>query len=106
MARAFKGVESEKEWVGRSEKGVAELDIDPGKAMEQRSVRVITLQNSDAQTLAANLTAVFAEEQGKEPAPTIRVDPQSNSLIVRAHRSASVRPPTRTLSARSLSRLP
>ena len=63
---------------------VAELDIDPGKAMEQRSLRVITLQNSDAQTLAANLNAVFAEEQGKEPAPTIRVDPQSNSLIVRA----------------------
>jgi type II secretion system protein D len=63
---------------------VAELDIDPGKAMEQRSVRVITLQNSDAQTLAANLNAVFAEEAGKEPAPSIRVDPQSNSLIVRA----------------------
>ncbi len=43
--------------------------------MEQRSLRVITLQNSDAQTLAANLNAVFSEEQGKEPAPTIRVDP-------------------------------
>jgi len=67
-----------------AEQVVTELDIDPAQRAGERSVRVITLQNSDASTLAANLQAVFAEEKSKDPAPTIRVDSQSNSLIVRA----------------------
>ncbi|HYE60488.1 MAG TPA: secretin N-terminal domain-containing protein [Phycisphaerales bacterium] len=67
-----------------AEQVVAELDIDPAQRAGERGVRVITLQNSDAATLAQNLQAVFAEETSKDPAPTIRVDTQSNSLIVRA----------------------
>ena len=69
-----------------AEQVVAELDADPALrgATPQRLVRVVTLRNSDADALAANLTAVFAEETTGEARPTIRVDAQSNSLIVRA----------------------
>jgi type II secretion system protein D len=67
-----------------AEQVIAQLDVDPAERSGDRPVRVITLQNSDAATLAANLQAVFAEEKSKDPAPTIRVDTQSNSLIVRA----------------------
>jgi type II secretory pathway component GspD/PulD (secretin) len=62
-----------------------QLDVD-GEATDpaaRRMVRVITVQNSDATQLAANLTAVFAEEQATQTPPTIRVDAQSNALIVR-----------------------
>ncbi len=67
-----------------AEQVAGELDMDPQDRGGERSVRVITLQNSDAAALAANLQAVFAEDVSAAPKPTIRVDTQSNSLIVRA----------------------
>lgn len=68
-----------------AEQIVAELDVDPstiaGRA--ERPVRIITLQNADANELAASVQAVTAEERpGVEPA-VVRVDRASNSLIVR-----------------------
>ncbi|MCX5691624.1 MAG: hypothetical protein NTV94_17840, partial [Planctomycetota bacterium] len=62
-----------------------QLDVDSEATdpAAKRMVRVITVQNSDATQLAANLTAVFAEEKATQTPPTIRVDAQSNALIVR-----------------------
>ncbi|MBS0196736.1 MAG: hypothetical protein JSR77_08260 [Planctomycetes bacterium] len=67
-----------------AEQVVAELDIEGGASPDGgRPVRVISLRNADATELAANLSAVFADEKGKEAPPTVRVDAQSNSLIIR-----------------------
>lgn len=70
-----------------AEQIIAELDADPGNR-PGRPLRVITLQNADAATLAQSIEAVLADERnsaaaGAEPA-VVRVDPASNSLIVRA----------------------
>ncbi len=69
--------------IDMAEQAIAELDADPTGAGPQRAVRVITLQNADAAQLAASLEAVFKDAAGQEPPPVIRVDSQSNSLIVR-----------------------
>lgn len=68
-----------------AEQVIKDLDVDPARqpGVTDRSVRVITLQNADADELAKSLDAVFKED-ASAPAPTIRVDAQSNSLIVRA----------------------
>lgn len=68
-----------------AEQIVSELDKDqvPGSTEAHRAVRIIPLNNADAAQLAANLTAIFAEEAGQEQPATIRVDAPSNSLIVR-----------------------
>ena len=88
-----------------AEQVIAQLDVDASQRAGDRTVRVITLQNADAATLATNLQAVFAEEKGKDPAPTIRVDAQSNSLIVRAttDQLAQVDELTRKLDAAAVS---
>ncbi|MFN9992321.1 MAG: secretin N-terminal domain-containing protein, partial [Phycisphaerales bacterium] len=67
-----------------AEQLVNELDVAAAGAGESgRSVRVIALQNADATQLATSLEAVFKDEASEAP-PTIRVDVQSNALIVRA----------------------
>lgn len=66
-----------------AEQLIKEIDVDPSQhGAVSRSVRILTLQNADANQMAANIQAVFAEEQGGEPAPTVRVDAASNSLIL------------------------
>lgn len=80
-------VSGPKQVIDMAEQVVAELDVAPGSGQGQdRAMRVITLQNADATQLALSLEAVFkdAAAAGEEPAPVIRVDSQSNSLIVRA----------------------
>ncbi|MFM9994415.1 MAG: secretin N-terminal domain-containing protein [Phycisphaerales bacterium] len=70
-----------------AEQVIRELDTDPGSRggpRTDRPVRIISLTNSDAGELAANLASVFADDQAGEEPPTIRVDKASNSLIVRA----------------------
>jgi type II secretion system protein D len=69
-----------------AEQMIKELDADPAERGGQpsRAVRIITLQNADAAELQKNLEEVFKEETTGGPPPTIRVDTQSNSLIVRA----------------------
>jgi type II secretion system protein D len=67
-----------------AEQLVTELDVDSGTSdTAARSVRVVTLQNADAAQLATNLEAVFKDDTTDAP-PIIRIDAQSNSLIVRA----------------------
>ncbi|MEZ6242870.1 MAG: secretin N-terminal domain-containing protein [Phycisphaerales bacterium] len=67
-----------------AEQMISGLDVDtktgPGG---ERSVRVITLMNADARELATNVEALFADAETTTPAPTVRVDSSSNSLIVR-----------------------
>ncbi len=64
---------------------VVQLDIDPAAdPSTQRTVRVLSIENADASELAQNLEALFSERDLADPAPTIRVDAASNSLIVRA----------------------
>ncbi|HVP73739.1 MAG TPA: secretin N-terminal domain-containing protein, partial [Phycisphaerales bacterium] len=60
---------------------VAELDQERSGDAE-RSVQVLTLVNADAAQLATSLDAVFAEDPAARK-PVIRVDPASNSLLVR-----------------------
>ena len=65
---------------------VTQLDVDPAttEGGMRRSVRVLTLTNADATELAGNLEAVFTGDGAGLTPPSIRVDSQSNSLIVRA----------------------
>lgn len=66
-----------------AEQLIKEIDVDPSQhGAVSRGVRILTLQNADANQMAANIQAVFAEEAGGEPSPTVRVDGASNSLIL------------------------
>jgi type II secretory pathway component GspD/PulD (secretin) len=67
-----------------AEQVVGELDIDSQGGAGRRMVRIITLENADATELAANVTAVFAEDASQVQPPSLRVDRSSNSLIIRA----------------------
>lgn len=67
-----------------AEQVVTQLDVEAAGAGGERSIRVMTLSNADATELAANIQAVFADEKTGDEPPTVRVDKQSNSLIVRA----------------------
>lgn len=67
-----------------AEQMISELDVDPATSANASAVRVITLQGSDASELASSIEAIISEDDQAGPAPTIRVDRQSNSLIVRA----------------------
>lgn len=70
-----------------AEQMISQLDVegdeDSMALSQRRVVRILTLKNADAPALAENLTAVFAQEQSTSVPPSIRVDSQSNSLIVR-----------------------
>lgn len=67
-----------------AEQMIEELDVEGAGGSSSSVVRVITLQGADASELAANVEQVLADADDTGPAPTIRVDRQSNSLIVRA----------------------
>jgi type II secretion system protein D len=67
-----------------AEQMITELDVNPASDAGSSVVRVITLQGSDAAELATSIQQVIGEDETAGPAPTIRVDRQSNSLIVRA----------------------
>lgn len=70
-----------------AEEMVRQLDVPAGPgAGGGRSVRVLTLRAADAQAVAETLDAVFddgATASGETP-PVIRVDAESNSLVIRA----------------------
>ncbi len=69
-----------------AEQMVSQLDVDPSDvtSASARRVRVLVIANADATEMAANLTAIFDQEEQVEPPPTIRVDRESNSLLVLA----------------------
>ena len=67
-----------------AEQVIAELDADPALGGPRRLIRVISLVNADATELAASIDGVFDEDQSTDPPPVIRVERQSNSLVVRA----------------------
>jgi len=68
-----------------AQKAIEQLDVDPASdQLARRSVRVLTINNADADKLAASLRALFADgEDGQQP-PVIEVDLSSNALLVRA----------------------
>jgi len=65
-----------------AEQIVAELDVERATG-GGRAVRVITAVNADAAGLADTIEAVFSDATETSPAPIVRVDRESNSLIVR-----------------------
>lgn len=68
-----------------AEQIVKELDADPqADPTRARSVRLITLANADAAATAASVEALFKDDATGQSAPTVRVDKDSNSLIIRA----------------------
>jgi type II secretion system protein D len=67
-----------------AEQMVTALDVSPADgAAGRRAIRIITLKNADAVQAASNLEAVFKDSQSPDPAPVVRVDGASNSLILR-----------------------
>lgn len=67
---------------------IADLDIDMAQTPQgaARVVRVLTLQNAAADDAAQSVQAVFQDDGAgiaAEPAPVVRVDRASNSLVVR-----------------------
>src|SRR5690606_1253547 len=71
-----------------AEQVATELDADRSadEAGRARTVRVVPLANADATEVAASVEAMFKDvaEEGTAPAPAVRVDKASNSLILRA----------------------
>ncbi len=70
-----------------AEEMVRQLDVPSGGGDSAgRSVRVLSLQAADAAEVARTLSGIFEDEAeaGGEPAPVIRVDGESNSLVIRA----------------------
>ncbi|MGE4198574.1 MAG: secretin N-terminal domain-containing protein, partial [Phycisphaerales bacterium] len=68
-----------------AEQIVRELDTDQAAdPASVRAVRIIPVTNADAASVAANIEAIFADDSSTLPPPTIRVDKDSNSLILRA----------------------
>jgi type II secretion system protein D len=68
-----------------AQKAVEQMDVDPASDIGgQRMVRVLAVENADAEQLGENLRALFTDgEDGGQP-PVIQVDPSSNALLVRA----------------------
>ncbi len=67
-----------------AEQVVTELDKGDVFDSQRRTIRVITIENADAQKTADNIAAVFGDEHDVQEVPTIRVDPQANTLIIKA----------------------
>lgn len=64
---------------------VEQLDVDPDSdPATRRRVHVVEVRNADASAIAATLEGLFDVETGSAPAPVIRVDAASNSLVLRA----------------------
>ncbi|MCH2160695.1 MAG: hypothetical protein MK085_02355 [Phycisphaerales bacterium] len=66
-----------------AEQIVGQLDVAASNATV-RSVRVLAIRNADAGDVAESLEALFADAEDGEPAPVIRVNRSSNTLLVRA----------------------
>lgn len=69
-----------------AEELITQLDVAPSEiGRTDRTVRVLTLRNADAASVAQNASLLFEDDTqvSTVPAPTIRVDAASNSLIVR-----------------------
>jgi len=75
-----------KQLIPVAEELVLQLDQPASSREGRRPVRIFALENADAQSVASNLEAVFAEDEtlSNEAAPTIRTDADANALIVRA----------------------
>ena len=68
-----------------AQKAVEQMDVDPSSATgNQRTVRVLAVQNADAEKLGENLRALFTDGEGGDQPPVIQVDASSNALLVRA----------------------
>ncbi len=70
-----------------AEEMIRQLDADPNvlDPSRQRKINVIALTTVDAAQVAQNLEAIFSDPQeGDVQPPVIRVDAETNSLIVRA----------------------
>ena len=68
-----------------AEQVIEGLDVDrgPGGTNGDRIIRVIVLQNADVTELSASVADLFDSDETGEVAPSVRVDAQSNALIVR-----------------------
>lgn len=90
-----------------AEQVVKGLDVDrgPGGPGGDRVVRVITLTNADVSALSASIGDVFASDLSGQVPPTVKVDAQSNSLIVRgtSEQIAGIEGLVRELDAATLS---
>lgn len=60
-----------------------DVDRDPGGPGGGRVVRVITLTNADVSALSASIGELFETDETGAVAPTVKIDAQSNSLIIR-----------------------
>jgi type II secretion system protein D len=68
-----------------AQKAVEQMDVDPSLAIgSQRTVRVLTVQNADAEKLGDNLRAIFTGGEDGDQPPVIQVDAASNALLIRA----------------------
>ncbi|MBN4082671.1 hypothetical protein JYS44_00385, partial [Phycisphaeraceae bacterium AH-315-B13] len=66
------------------EQVVAELDKKQDTRSIERPVRVLAIRNADAQSVADTIEAVFVEDSASSTPPVVRVDRDSNVIIVRA----------------------
>ncbi len=67
-----------------AEQVIAELDSSEQTAASQRPVRVLTVRNADASSIAQTIDALFAEEASVSSPPVVRVDTDANALVIRA----------------------
>ncbi|MCB9836477.1 MAG: hypothetical protein H6808_07130 [Phycisphaera sp.] len=67
-----------------AEQVIAELDSPQQATGSQRPVRVLTVRNADASSIAKTIDAVFAEEASASTPPVVRVDTAANALVIRA----------------------
>lgn len=64
------------------------LDVDASETDGERTVRVITLKNADANSVSAAASRMFEQDANRaEPRPAIAVDSGSNSLVIRGSAS-------------------
>ena len=64
---------------------VEQLDVDPAQGVAgTRTVRVLAVENADAEQLGVNLRSLFEDGADGEQPPVIQVDVPSNALLVRA----------------------
>lgn len=74
-----------------AEQVAAELDIPQDKSRSIRPVRVLAINNAEASTIAETIDAIFEEEASATYPPVVRVDPQSNALVIRASEDQFIR---------------
>ncbi len=74
-----------------AEQVIAELDSSNSAGSNQRPVRVISIRNADASSLAQTIQAVFEEDSASAPQPVVRVDADANALVIRADESQFAR---------------